>query len=213
MSAAPTPTNTGSLRNESKGKDSVGQLTPVGASVWSQSAGDRSSDRSVENHQGDSDQVSSTGVKRAPWAKATQPDSEPSDQAPPPEVSSTRESIKTSSWTVDSDDDSDDGKVSAPLPTFANPAALSQGGVTTSASTIAAPQTAPQQYAHPSSAQAPRYGDRPSAGGGAGGGGPRDGFSSRQWGVSSHDPSRSFSGPDSQQVQSNTIIVHEGGDF
>jgi hypothetical protein len=189
VSAAPTPTNTGSLKNESKGKESVGHMTPVAGSVWSHSTADKSSD---DSQSAQDTKASSSLSKPAPWAKSSQAEGEVAEQ--PAEVLSTRESIKTSSWAVDSDDEDEEGVVSAPPPSYANPAALGQGGVTSGVSS-AAPRAEVQTTSVPASSQQQQYaytgGGGPQWGNSGSSGAPPGGYGTRQWqGQQGHESAR-----------------------
>lgn len=176
-------------------------MTPVGGSVWSQTPADRSSDRPKEVQTTEVEtKPTSSLVKPAPWAKSSQSESEaaaPSSTSAP-EISSTREAIKNTSWTVDSDDDEDDGKITAPLPAYANPAVLASIGASSapSAAPSMPPKTAPpaQQYPYAGGGgghSAPRFGDRnPSSalGGPVPNATPRDGYNTRSWGGPAQHP-------------------------
>lgn len=199
VSAAPTPTNTGSLKNETKGKESFGQMTPVG-SVWSHSVADKSLERSGDNQSSQDSKAAASLSKPAPWAKSNQAEGETVE--PPSEMLSTRESIKTSSWAVDSDDEDEEGIVSAPPPTYANPAALVQASSSPNVSMAAPLRSEPP----PPVPQQPQY---PYSGGGNAQG-PQSSGRFESWVSSNAPPARDGTGYGSRQWLQGQQ-VHDNG--
>jgi hypothetical protein len=107
VTAAPTPVNTTSLRND-KSKDSHASLVPVGNNVWGQNSG--GGNDSNDSHSGDGER---SQTRPAPWTSKSQPETDASDGAATATTTTTVTPVqvvkenKRRSW-ADSDDDDDD---------------------------------------------------------------------------------------------------------
>jgi hypothetical protein len=103
VTAAPTPVNTTSLRND-KSKDSHASLVPVGNNVWGHNSGGNETNESSSG-EGDRSQT-----RPAPWTSKSQPGTDVSSSIATTTVTPSEvvKENKRRSWADSDDDDEDD---------------------------------------------------------------------------------------------------------